>query len=157
MAIVSVSGFGNAKQACGLLAGAILKSMTSTTFDSTQHNRTAPVINAIRLLEMYRHNLFPNESPQGILMRSRLNSSLSADDSKRASFIPVREALEAAREEVFDKSIGETVDELEKALLSMRKKAPNFTQDQELFKKTRKFFQSFADHLTEKNSIASPS
>lgn len=144
MAIHSLASGSDPKVVCGLLAREALKALQGQPQQPNQAPQHVFFTNLIRLLEIYRYDLFTDLRPKGVLVRQR--SERSATQSVTAENMnAVRSALQAAHRQVFGQQSTEQVVEFLQGVLSAMKDGQH--RSAEDLASVRSFIEAFSAHL----------
>lgn len=144
MAIHSLASGSDPRVVCGVLAREALKAFQHQAPPSDQSRHYVFFTNLIRLLELYRYDLFSDFRPRGILVREHSDRP-SGQAATAENMNAVRDALQAAHRQVFgNQSIEEVVEFLQAVLAAVRDGDDRPPAD---VAKVREFIESFGEHL----------
>lgn len=144
MAIHSLATGSDPKVVCGLLAREALKAFSGQVAYTDEAPEYAFFTNLIRLLELYRYDLFAGLSPKGILVRQRA-ARRSTQNVADQNMSPVKTALELAHREIFgERPTEEVVEFLQRVLTAVRDGQPRSDDD---VATVRRFIETFGSRL----------
>lgn len=144
MAIHSLASGSDPKVVCGLLAREALKAFQDQPQQPDQAPQHVFFINLIRLLEIYRYDLFTDLRPKGVLVRQRPERS-TAQSVAAENMSAVRSALQAAHRQVFgQRSTEEVVEFIQGVLSAMKEGHQRSAEDLAM---VRSFIEAFSAHL----------